>query len=139
MWSSVVAAAHLRVFVNGRLLGWTTGFQPRVATPVRPAQGIDQPQTFELMPTTYRVMGSMDVLRGRLTGGLEGLGLVASGRDLLKQKYKTIEIVDRVTDTTFFKATGCVVTDQTIRIAPKGIVVISLQFEGLDATNEADL
>lgn len=137
-WSSVVASAHLKVFVNGRLLGWSTGFQPRIRTPQRAAGGIDTSVTFELMPTTYEVSGTIDVLRGRAQGGAEGLGMAAFARDLLKQKYSTIELVDRASDQVMMKVVGAVIDEQSWSVAPKGIVTGRFSFVGLDWSNEAD-
>jgi hypothetical protein len=138
MWPSIIAAAHLKVYVNGRLLGWTTGFTPRISTPVRAAGGIDTSVTFELMPTTYAVSGTMEVLRGRGQGGAEGLGMAAFAKDLLKQKYSTIELVDRLSDAIMFKFVGCLVEDQGWEVTPKGLVRGRFSFQGLDYSNEAD-
>jgi hypothetical protein len=139
MQSKILASAHLKVLVNGRLLGWTSGFSPRVRTSVRPAMGIDNSTAIELIPTSYSVSGTMEVYRGRLQGGLEGLGMVAFAKDLLRQKYCTIEVVDRATDTTVFKIIGCTVTEQAWRVSPKALVSGTIQFEGLETSNEADL
>lgn len=136
--SQVLASAHLKCNVNGRLLGWTSGFHPRIRTPVRRAQGIDTALTFELMPTTYEVAGSMQVYRGRAQGGAEGLGMAAFARNLLLQKYCTIELLDRVTDLVVFKFGSCLITEQNWDISPKGLVVGQFAFEGCEYSNEAD-
>lgn len=137
-WSNVLAGAHLKCMVNGKLLGWTTGFQPRISTPVRRAQGIDTNLSFELMSTTYSVSGSMQVFRGRAQGGAEGLGMTAFARDMLMQKYCTIEILDRVSDQVVMKLSGCVVTEQVWNVSPKGLVTGQFSFEALNYSNEAD-
>lgn len=137
-WPSIIAAAHLKVFVNGRLLGWTTGFMPQTRTPVKRASGIDTSLTFELMPTGYDVTGNMVIIRGRAQGGIEGLGMAAFAKNLLRQKYCTIELVDRLTDQVVMKFAGCMVTSQAWDVSPKGIVTGRISFEGLDYSNEAD-
>lgn len=137
-YSSIIASATLKVMVNGRLLGWAAGFNPHIRTPARRAQGIDTSQTYELMPTTYEVNGTLTVYRGRAQGGVEGLGMIAFARNLLLQKYNTIELLDRVTDVVVMRFDSCLITDQAWSIAPKGLVTGQVQFEGLGYTNEAD-
>jgi hypothetical protein len=137
-WPKVIASAHLKVMVNGRLLGWAAGFRPRISTPVRKAQGIDTNLTFELMPATYDVSGTIQVLRGRAQGGAEGLGMAAFAKDLLKQKYCSIELLDRLSDQVVMKFVGCLITEQTWDVSPKGIVTGQFTFEGLDYSNEAE-
>lgn len=139
MISQVLAGAHLKVMVNGRLLGWASSFAPRIRTAYRPAVGIDQSTVQEFIPGTYSVGGTMEVYRGRLQGGLEGLGMVAFARDMLRQKYCRIELVDRGTGTTVFRFENCVVTEQAWRVTPKGLVIGSIQFEGTEYSNEADI
>jgi hypothetical protein len=134
--SETVVAAHLKIYVNGSLMGWATGFQPRIQTPVRKAQGIDTLMTFELMPTGFSASGSLQIVRGRAQGGPEGLGMVAAAKDMLKQKYLTIEVVDRITDSIVFKFTGCTITDQTWMISPKGVVTGALTFEAINYSND---
>ena len=137
-WSKVLAGAHLKVMVNGRLLGWTAGINYRIRTPVRRAQGIDSSLTFELMPTTYDVAGSMEVYRGRAQGGAEGLGMASFAKNLLLQKYSTIELVDRVSDQVVASFQKCLVSEQAWTVRPKSLVTGNFSFEGTGYSNEAD-
>lgn len=136
-WSNILAGAHLKCMVNGRLLGWTSGIHYRIRTPARRAQGIDSAVTFELMPTTYDVAGSMEVYRGRAQGGAEGLGMAAFAKDLLKQKYSTIELVDRLSGDVVASFSGCLVTEQSWDARPKSLVTGNFTFEGVGYSNEA--
>jgi hypothetical protein len=86
----------------------------------------------------YTVNGTIQILRGRLTGGAEGAGMVASAENMLLQKYLTIEIQDNITKDLVFRALNCQITQQSWRIDPKGIVTGMLSFEGTNFKNEDD-
>lgn len=101
--------------------------------------GIDTSLTFEIAPTTYEVSGSVQVLRGRLSGGLEGVGLIGFVKDLLRQKYSTIEMVDIQSGATIYRATGCMVEEQAWTTSPKGLVTGQFSFRGIEVSNEADI
>lgn len=135
---SIIAGHHVKCYVNGRLLGYITGMpQWTIDTDYRPALEIDSNVPRELMPGQFRVAGAFSILRGRDTGGLEGAGMVASGQKMLLQKYLTIELVDRLTDQTIFRATKCQVTRQAWTAAPKQLVTGTFTWLGIAFENEA--
>lgn len=136
--SKILAGAHLKVYVNGQLLGVANGFNFAVRSPVRINRGIDQSTGSELIPTTYDVTGTIQVYRGRWQGGAEGLGMAAFGQKLLEQRYSTIEIVDIDSDAVVAKFIQCLVPSQSWEIRPKGLVVGNFSFEGLDYSNETE-
>ena len=80
----------------------------------------------------FSVTGTLQVLRGRNTGGLEGAGLVPSGQRMLQQKYLTIELQDRISGAILFRAVSCQVDGQQWQITPKGLVLGTFNFKGLD-------
>ena len=136
--TSIIAGAHLKCYVNGRILGWASGVKINTRTPVKAIFGIDDSLAVELAPTTYAVQGTLQIWRGRNQGGAEGLGLVSFAEKLLLQKYFTLELVDRVTDGVVFKAIGCLTTSQDWTISPKGLISGSISFEGMNTSNESD-
>jgi hypothetical protein len=138
MSTSLIAAPHLKVFINGRLLGWAFGIHYKKRTPVRELFGIDCSIPSELAFTTYHVQGTIQIYRGRYQGEAEGLGMSAFANKLLRQKYITIEVVDRITDCVISKFLECVIIDQDWNVAPKGLLSGTFSFLGIDASNEAD-
>jgi len=137
-FSSVIAGCHLKCLINGQVFGYVSGVpQLNVDSPYRQVQEIDSNITKELIPTQTTISGTLQVLRGRSTGGLEGAGMAASGRDALLQKYIDIQLVDRVTDEVVFWAIKCQITRQTWAITPKQLVVGQISFIGVEFANDA--
>jgi hypothetical protein len=136
MQQPILEAACLKVYINGQVLGWAANVQSAISTPARAIHGIDQSSPTEIIPTTYSVSCSIRVYRGRATGGAEGLGLISSGYNLLKQKYCTIEIVDRITDQVVNRFGSCLVSSQSWDISPKGLVTGTLSFTGIEFSTE---
>ena len=133
-----LAGAHLKVFINGKLLGYVMNAP---AWNVRSESGrlreIDNVLTKQFAPRLYEVAGTLQVLRGRSTGGLEGAGLVPTAEAMLRQKYLTIEIQDRITQDIVYRALQCTVQQQQWQINARGIVTGTFNFEGITFANEA--
>lgn len=133
-----IAGAHLKVYVNGKLLGYATAVP---AWNVRSEWGrlreIDSVMTRQMAPRVFEVSGVVQVLRGRATGGAEGAGLVASGENMLRQKYCTIEIQDRITQDLVYRALRCTIQQQQWKMDARGLVQGSFSFDGIAFSNEA--
>lgn len=135
---SVIAGHHVKCFVNGVLLGYISGMpQWTIDTEFAEAREIDSNVPVELMPGQFRVSGAFTVLRGRDTGGLEGAGMAASGEKMLLQKYLAMELVDRLTDQTIFRATRCQVTRQSWTVNPKQLLTGTFTWQGIAFENES--
>jgi hypothetical protein len=135
---SIIAGFHVKCYINGTLLGYITAVpQWVITTDQREAREIDSNIPAELMPGSYRVNGSFGILRGQDTGGLEGAGMVASAQDMLRQKYLTIELQNRLTDQIIFRAVQCAVTRQVWSISPKQLIQGSFDWVGTTFENEA--
>jgi len=134
-----LAGAHLKVYVNSKLLGIVTSIPAwNITTAWARLQEIDSVVTNQLAPRMYTCSGTIQVLRGRSTGGLEGAGLVPAAQSMLLQKYLTIEVQDIVTQDIVFRALQCQVTQQQWQINPKGLVMGTFSFEGITASNESE-
>lgn len=133
-----LAGAHLKVFINGKLLGYVMGAP---AWNVRHEWGrlreLDNLLTRELAPRLFEVSGTMQVLRGRSTGGLEGAGLVPTAEAMLRQKLLTIEIQDRITQDIVYRAIRCTIQQQQWKMDAKGLVTGTFNFDGITFANEA--
>lgn len=131
-----VAGAHLKVYINSCLYGTVTGMAFRIVSGHEARRGIDNPMPFALVPTTYSVQGSLSVLRIR-DGGLEGRGFVPFGNELPRQKYLSIQIIDRVTGRMLFNAANSVVNDQQWSVQSKSLMSGSFSFEAMGFGNES--
>lgn len=132
-----IAGAHLKCYVNNRLLGYVMAVPAwRTDSNWGELREIDSVLPKQLAPRLYRVGGTIQVLRGRYTGGAEGAGLVPSGEAMCRQKYLTIELLDRVSNEILFRGVSCVIDDQTWKI-DRGLVVGMLTFKGLTFATEA--
>lgn len=135
---SVVVAAHLVVFINGKRFGECMGMEWEQATPHTERMGLDSLTPVELSPVATKVSGSFQTLRIRATGGLEGRGIVAPFRHLPREKYFSILVISRQDGTRIFRADHCKVVSQRWRVQAKGRLEGSFSFAGLDAANEID-
>lgn len=133
-----IAAAHLKCYVNGVLLGYVMGVPGwQVKSAWGELREIDSVITRQLAPRMFGVSGTIQILRGRSTGGLEGAGMVPQAEAMLRQKYLTIELQDRISQDIVYRALMCEVQQQDWQIQAKGLVVGTFQFIGIIFSNEA--
>jgi hypothetical protein len=134
---AVIAGAHLKCIVNGHMLGVITGVSWDVDTGDTPRYQIDDNVAAEIVPGRYSVGGTFSLVRGRFSGGLEGLGVQAFAERVLRQKYSTIELVDRVTDEVVHRFEDCVVAKQHWQTDAKGLLMGSFSWLGRRSVTEA--
>lgn len=133
-----IAGAHLKCYINGKLLGYVVAVPAwNIQTNWGELNEIDNAQARALAPRRFAVNGTIQILRGRYTGGLEGAGLVPTAETMLGQKYLTIELQDRISQDIVFRALLCQVDQQQWQINPKGLVIGTFNFKGLGFGNEA--
>lgn len=135
--TKTMRAADLRVFINGRIYPWVTSVRWNATTGTHPIYGIDQHTPFELGIGQSSIKGTMDVCRLRNTGGLEGSGIVPPEQDMLRGKYFSLALVDRLSDTIILQIDEGFVTDQNWQTQPRGLLTGSFSFEGMGWTNDA--
>jgi hypothetical protein len=135
--TKTVRAADLKVYINGQLFAICTGLRWSASTGRRAINGIDQNTPFELAPGSTSIRGTMEVLRLHQDGGLEGWGVAAPQSELLKEKYFSLAVVDRVNDTVILAASDCAIGDQSWQVTARGELTGSFTFEALDWNNEA--
>lgn len=134
--SHVVVSARVVCYINGKAYAQVSDFQFNSSTPHKAIYGIDSATPYELAPTQTKVSGQIGLYRIESDGGAEGAGIVPPQAYIQKGKYFTIMLVDRLTDSTLFRADQCVANGQNWNIPNKGIVTGSLQFEGMIWSNE---
>lgn len=133
-----IAGAHLKAFVNGKLLGIVMSIPVwNIHSNWSELREIDSVVARQLTPRSYSCTGTVEILRGRSTGGLEGAGLVPTAEVMLRQKYLTIEIQDRISQDIIFRALLCQVDSQQWKIDAKGLVTGTFSFKGITHNNES--
>ena len=133
-----IASAHLKFYVNGKLLGYVVSVPNwNIQRSWGELREIDNLLAKQLAPRLFACSGSVVILRGRHTGGLEGAGLVASGQAMLLQRYLTFEIQDRVSQDIVFRGLFGQVDNESWKIDQKGLVTGTFNFKCLAFANEA--
>jgi len=134
--AKVITGAAVICYVNGGLFGRVTDFSWRSATPRKANYGLDSVDPHELAPTTTKISGSLRLLRTVADAGAEGAGMAANYEDLPREKYFTLQLVDRATDIVIFQAQYCSTTMQAWNVPTKGTVTGTLEFEAISWSNE---
>lgn len=134
--SNLMVGAKVVMYINGKPFAKVTGFSWSSSTMRRPLYGIDSSQPYELVPTVTRVAGNVSLLRGIADGGLEGAGVTPNFAFLTREKYFSVTLVERTTDTVLFHATNCSATSQSWDVPARGYVTGQMQFEALTWNNE---
>ena len=137
--STLLTSPKIVAYINGRALGLVTSFRWSGDTPMKPANGLDNITPLELMPTNARCTGSMGLLRQSLDGGVEARGMTAHSSQVVRERYYTLTLIDRTTDTTIFRADFCMTTNQSWEVPERGFVKGQVNFEALSWSNECKL
>lgn len=130
--------ADIQVYINGNLFAVCTGLRWSAGTGRHAIMGIDQYTPFELAPGATSIRGGMDCVRLRQDGGLEGRGLTAPEHKLLFEKYFSLAVVDRSTDTVILAVSKCAVGEQSWQVNAKGELQGQFTFEGLEWTGDGE-
>lgn len=134
--SRLITAAHILVYINGKIYGRCGGIKYRITDQIRKIRGVDSLDPLELAPATSDISGTIRIFRTIADGGIEGAGFHPSHHYLPKGKYFSLELVERLSRTSIFKADYCRVVDQDWDITPKRIVEGVVTFESLSWSNE---
>jgi hypothetical protein len=132
---STVGAGY-KLYINNRIFGIATGFEFTTGAGRRPIFGLDNVGALELAPANNSVTGKVDCIRIRLDGGLEGRGIAARDEDVMLEKYISIILIDRLTDSVVFRCDQAAVQQQTWRVDAKQVMRGNFTFLGIDWTNE---
>lgn len=135
--SRVVVGAHVVVYVNGKAYGRCASFEWGSSTPRRALRVVDAEEAAELIQQGGTVDGSMAVYRVHKDGGLEAAGMVARFREQTREKYFSILVLDRYTDTVIFQADRCSVTSQRWSIM-RGLVMGHVAWSAIEWNNETE-
>lgn len=132
-----IVAANVICYINNRPFGRVNHFSFSSSTPREPINAVDSIDPFELAVNSTKVSGSLGLVRTLYDGGAEGAGLTTNFERLPQEKYFSIMLVERLSDTVLFRADHCAVNQQSWTISAKNVVQGQVEFEGLTWSNEA--
>jgi hypothetical protein len=136
MRTKIVVSAGVILHLNGKPFGKVKTFQWSSATPRKPQYGLDALVPFELIATPTRLTGRIGLYRTVGDAGAEGANMVALYRDLPREKYYSLALIERASDTTIFEARYCSTLSQTWSAPEKGIVTGDIEFEAIEYNSE---
>lgn len=136
MRAQSVVSAGIICYINGKPYGRVRDFSFESTTGKKPQYGLDTLEPYELIPTNTRVTGRMTLQRTVGDAGAEGAALTVRFEDLPRERYFSVQLVERVSDTLIFEAKYCAVTRQAWTVPEKGIVTGTVEFEAIDWSNE---
>jgi hypothetical protein len=134
--AKTIVTAGVLLYVNNRPYGQVTSFRFNSDTIRNAIYGIDSIDPFELAPSVTKIAGSIGLVRTLYDGGAEGAGLTTSFEKLPKEKYFSLTLVEKSSDTVIFRADYCSVTRQNWDFESKGIAKGNVEFEALTWSNE---
>lgn len=135
--SRVIVGPRVVCYLNGRAIGRVTDFGFESLTPKKSIRGIDVSNIVELAPTTVEARGTINLIRLAEDGGIQGIGIAAKFTDVSREKYFTIQLIDRLTDTTIFFTNTASCTGESWNVPAKGRMQGSFSFQCLTWDNEA--
>lgn len=135
MLTRTITGARVVCYVNGKKYANVMGFSYQSNTPKKPIYALDSTDPVELAPTTTKISGTLSLYRLD-DGGVEANGLTTPYEDLPREKYFTLQLIDRGTDRVLFQAQFCSTTSQSWNFPAKHLATGSLSFEALTWQNE---
>ena len=134
--AKVISTAGVVLHLNGKPFGRVRAFQWSINTPKKPINAIDSLQPFEFLPTASQVSGHLSIYRTVGDAGVEGAAMAARMEDIPREKYFSIQLVERGSDTIVFQAMYCSLVRQSWSAQEKGLVTGEIDFQALDWSNE---
>jgi len=131
---TVLTGASVICYINGKPYGLVSSFQWSSTTNRKSIPELDSPLPAELAPTVAKTTGVIGLFRQAGDQGIEGTGMAAPVPQLPREKYFTIMLVERTTDSIIFRADYASVTNQTWNVPTRGLVTGTVNFEALDWT-----
>lgn len=134
--AKTIVSAGVVLYLNGKPYGRVIHFQWNSSTARKAQYGLDCMEPFELQPTITRCTGRIGIVRTIADAGIEGAAMAARYEELPREKYFTVQLVEKASDTVLFDATYCSVSQQSWSAPEKGKVTGEVEFEALDWSNE---
>lgn len=127
----VLTGAHIKLYINNKLYKEVQGLQFAIDYAEQETYGIDSPYPQEIATSRISVKGSVQGLRLKMSGGLQGKNIRPLFQDVAGNPYISIRIQDRQTgeDIAFFP--NAKVTRETHSVAVKGTYKMNFDFAAM--------
>ncbi len=135
--ANLVTTPHCVCYINNVPFARCCGLTFDVVTPRKELRGIDNLQAVEEIPIGASIKGTLQVYRMHRDGGVEAAGLVATMDSLTREKYFSLMVIDRSTDTVLMQVNNASVHNQSWSFVPKSFVIGTVTFTGLNYNNDA--
>lgn len=131
--SASIPSANISIFVDNQVVGFATSINYSRDIGVKTIYAIDDPT-----PQEIAITGPYTI-----TGALSGIAIVnpqdhnklfvhaSTISEYFNQKYATVEVKDRVNNTTLFKITNCIFHSDSWSTEAKGIAQWQVRFTGM--------
>lgn len=135
--SRLIGAPQVLIYVNGKPFGKCTSLRWTSITPHKEQRSVDVLFPLEMIPTATSVAFELGVLRLVADGGMQAAGIVPQQQHLEREKYFTVQVVERKSGTTLFLAALCVCDSEVWGVPTKGLLAGTVACKGITWTNEA--
>lgn len=128
---NVITGAGITLKINNTVVGWATQIGYSRSQNVKTIYELDNPIPVEHSPTVYDVSGSVSGIKIRdVTLDNQGVLNLQSANDIFRQRYITIEVIDRSTGKTMFTVVDCMVVGDSWSVGAKGTASLNFNFKG---------
>lgn len=131
MRSLVLTGAHIKLYINNKVYKEVQSVNLNVDYGETEIYGIDSPYPQEIAPTKISVRGSVNGLRIKMSGGLQGMNGRPLFSDLAASPYISIRIQDRDSEEDILFIPNAKITRETHGIATKSTYKLSFDFVGI--------
>ena len=136
--SNIITSPHCVCYLNSVAFARVCGLSYNIDSPRKPLHGIDVLQCVELVPVGLSISGTLQMYRMHLDGGAEAAGMLATWNQATKEKYASMYVLDRATDSVIVNVDKLCVTSQSWSITPKAFLVGTINWTGFGYGNESE-
>lgn len=133
----ILTSSAVVCYINGLPFGRVANIDIDISHHRKLIKTVDVLRAAEIVQQGYDINGSVTIFKLHSDGGVEAAGMAGVQADLNREKYFTILLVDRVTDTTIWQAPNCSVTSQRWSYT-RGLIIGNIGFQSLTISNETD-
>lgn len=126
----VLTGAHIKLYLNNKVYKEVQAVSFTVDYGETEIYGIDTPYPQEIATTKVTVRGSVQGLRLKMSGGLQGSNLRPLFTDIAASPYVSIRIQDRATGEDIILIAQAKITRESHQIATKSTYKLSFDFVG---------
>lgn len=137
--SVILKGAEIKTYISGKLFPEIQSITYTIDYNENEIFGIDSQFAQEIAPDKIMVSGTVNGVRVKLKGGLQGAEARVRVSQLLQSPYTALRLEDRATKRTLLWVPQMKVTRESVQIQAKGVVRFSFSFKGIIPYNPIDL